>query len=108
MVFDAYKTARARELGQPLPDPFGFESLWEGGRKAYSSSPVGSAVPVAGFAPGGATEPGETVVPPAGEAGEPCGARGTGAPIGAIVLIVLGGLFLLNSVANFPMWWFNR
>src|SRR5947209_3496595 len=37
MVYDAYKTARARELGEPLPDPFGFENLWEGGRRAYSS-----------------------------------------------------------------------
>src|SRR5579884_2394422 len=30
MVFDAYKTARARELGLPLPDPFGIERMFGG------------------------------------------------------------------------------
>ncbi|HKD92531.1 MAG TPA: hypothetical protein VKB56_11520 [Terriglobales bacterium] len=119
MVFDAYKTARARELGQPLPDPFGFESLWEGGRRAYST-PQGqiSQVPPAGFAPADAGQPGATgapsgVVPgnaPAG-AGQPYAPEvcsRPGGPIGAIVLIALGALFLINTVWNFPLWWFNR
>ncbi len=28
LVFDAYKTAHALELGQPVPDPFGFERMF--------------------------------------------------------------------------------
>jgi hypothetical protein len=28
--------------------------------------------------------------------------------VGAIVLIALGALFLINTVANFPLWWLNR
>jgi hypothetical protein len=119
MVFDAYKTARARELGQPLPDPFGFESLWEGGRRAYSTpqAPV-SPAPPAGFGPADAGQPGATGAPsgvvsgsaPA-DAGQPYAPEvcsRPGGPIGAIVLIALGALFLINTVWNFPLWWFNR
>ncbi|MBV8206418.1 MAG: B-box zinc finger protein [Acidobacteria bacterium] len=106
MVYDAYQTARARELGRPLPDPFGFESLWEGGRKAYSvNAPAavpGAAAPV-GFAPAAGTVPAASI-----PAVEPPPSRAAAAPIGAIVLIALGALFLLSNLANFPMYWISR
>ena len=105
MVFDAYKTARARELGQPLPDPFGFESLWEGGRRAYSS-PAVTASPAVGFTAAEATDPGVGVPPADVAAGEPCATRASAAPIGAIVLIALGLIFLLNTWTD--LWWVHR
>jgi TM2 domain-containing membrane protein YozV len=110
MVYDAYQTARARELGLPLPDPFGFENLWEGGRRAYSvrPTPVAPAAPV-GFAPAEGTEPGAVpagAVPPiAPVTAEP---PRPAAPIGAIVLIALGALFLINTYFNYSLWWLNR
>lgn len=104
MVFDAYKTARARELGQPLPDPFGFESLWEGGRRAYSAPAPGS--PPVGFTASGATEPGDVASSAEVTCCDPCVPRAGAAPVGAIVLIVLGLIFLLNSWTD--LWWVHR
>jgi len=116
MVYDAYQTARARELGRPLPDPFGFENLWEGGRQAYSSrpSPVTPAT-ATGFAsseatavPGSAAAvPGAPFPPGTASYAPPDYASRPAAPVGAIVLIALGTLFLLGTVWNFS-WWFNR
>ncbi len=143
MVFDAYKTARARELGLPLPDPFGLEGLLGGGAPPHPPVPpvppmAPGAAPtpgapgpgepntnVAGFAPGGPAQP-------AGSAEQywqnypqnlgnqirndvyedmrqrdMMGRRGNAAPIGAIILIALGALFLLDNIG----WWhfdFNR
>jgi TM2 domain-containing membrane protein YozV len=71
MVFDAYKTARARERGEPLPDPFGFTGAVEGTR------------------PEGAREFAH-------------------APVGAIVLIGLGVLFLLDNLGLFHFHWIGR
>ncbi len=56
MPIEAYKTARAREMGLPAPDPFGFNNLF---------SPGGSAKPAPGVA--------ASVVPAAG--GNPVDAR---------------------------------
>jgi len=142
MVFDAYKTARARELGLPLPDPFGLEGLLGGGAPPRppvppvppaapsSASAPGTGGPVdpnvAGFAPGGPAQR-------AGSSAEQywqnypqnlgnqirndvyedmrqrdvAARRGNATPIGAIILIALGALFLLDNIG----WWhfdFNR
>jgi TM2 domain-containing membrane protein YozV len=61
LIMDAYKTARAKELGQPLPDPFGMSRFW------------------------GIEEEGGSWT-------------GTGIPVGAVVLIGLGCLFLLHNL----------
>ncbi len=42
-VFDAYKTAHAIEMGQPVPDPFGLERMF-GGQSAGAASVPGSSV----------------------------------------------------------------
>lgn len=84
LVFDAYKTAHAIELGQPVPDPFGLERMFGG------STPHA----VRGAAAGAAAQE---------------EARGRqGAPTGAIVLIALGVLFLLDNLGLFEFNWVHR
>jgi hypothetical protein len=92
MAFDAYKTAEAKRLGLPLPDPLGLDRLF--GLQESQQTPV---APAAGVSVG-------TV--PAASAGADTTAAGTQPParasddqipIGAIVLIGLGVLFLLGN-----------
>jgi TM2 domain-containing membrane protein YozV len=86
LVFDAYKTAHALELGQPVPDPFGFEKMF--GPTPRPHVAVQAAVPAGGNVP---TETADLV------AAEPPRYRNS-VPTGAIILIVLGLIFLLNTV----------
>jgi TM2 domain-containing membrane protein YozV len=87
VVFDAYKTAHAIELGQPLPDPFGFERMFPSG----ASRPVASITPTGtiGNPDLSATA---TQAPPV---------HHSSVPTGAVVLIGLGLLFLLHTVGLF-------
>ena len=100
LVFDAYKTAHALELGQPVPDPFGFERMFGPTPRppmsavmspAASSAGVSTSAgaPVAGFTPVQSVEGASIDVP-----AQPRSSL----PIGAIILIGLGVLFFLNSV----------
>jgi hypothetical protein len=102
MVFDAYKTAKARQLGLPLPDPFGFERMWPG-----SVSAAGGAVAAPGVQPAqgvpAATAPG--AVP---AAAPPQEIPRSNVPTGAIVLIVIGVLFLLDTMGIGSWHWFGR
>jgi TM2 domain-containing membrane protein YozV len=82
LVFDAYKTAHALELGQPVPDPFGFERMF-----GPTVRPVAAAVDP-GISPGELAHADETRY------------RNT-IPTGAVVLIGLGLLFLLHTVGLF-------
>lgn len=92
MVFDAYKTAHAREMGQPLPDPFGVERLFVG-TPPNSQAPA-SATPGSPSAPGQAA-PNDSCYP-------------SGTPVGAVVLIALGVLFLLDNLNMFHFRWFGK
>jgi hypothetical protein len=85
LVFDAYKTAHALELGQPVPDPFGFERMF-GPTPRYVHPGVASTPVAQGDA---ASAPVEDV-----------GAR-RNVPTGAVVLIGLGVLFMLHTVGSF-------
>ena len=96
LVFDAYKTAHAIELGQPLPDPFGMERMFGPDAVARRATPHAPASPVANN-PGGQEQ--------SVAATEECGRR---APTGAIVLIVLGVLFLFNSLGFLEFNWVHR
>jgi hypothetical protein len=96
MVFDAYKTAHAFRLGEAPPDPFGFDRLW-----GTPHTPAPAAVPPGAV---GVVPPG---VPPEGIACDPC-APGTSPPMGAIILIVIGVLFLLNTLDIFHWHWIGR
>jgi hypothetical protein len=100
LVFDAYKTAHALELGQPVPDPFGFERM-------FGPTPRPQ---VAAFVPPSAATAGGMTPASSGAAGyTPMqGATGSmqdvppqprsGIPTGAVILIGLGVLFFLNTV----------
>lgn len=102
-IIDAYKTAEARRFGLPLPDPFGLNDMLGGPRKGAYANPVPAAVaaaapmgePVMGVAP--------AVMVPVEEEPEKAGA-----PVGAIILIGLGVLFLLNTFDWFRFDWFSR
>lgn len=84
LVFDAYKTAHALELGQPVPDPFGFERMFGPTPQPRLGTPV-AASPVASAN---------------AEPAEPPRYRNS-VPTGAVVLIVLGLIFFLNTVGLF-------
>jgi hypothetical protein len=96
MVFDAYRTAHARELGQPVPpDPFGFDQWWvsESARAAQASATANTAVAAGGTS--GST---------ASAATEPAAAPPSATPVGAVLLIGLGVLFLLTNMGMVPWW----
>jgi hypothetical protein len=40
MVFDAYSTAKAIQMKQPLPDPFGFNRIGTGQTSQFSNTPI--------------------------------------------------------------------
>jgi len=99
-IIDAYKTAEARRFGLPLPDPFGLNDMLGGKSKPAYANPPAAFVqtmgdPVAGVAP--------QVVMPVEEEPEK-----VGAPMGAIILIGLGVIFLLNTFDWFHFDWFSK
>ena len=75
-IIDSVRTARAIQMGEPVPDPFGLVSMFGGGTGA----------PGASNAEGGA---------PRSEAAK--------IPIAAAVLIGLGVLFLINTAFDFSL-----
>jgi TM2 domain-containing membrane protein YozV len=92
MPIEAYKTARAREMGLPGPDPFGLNNLFPSAGSAKPSpgaaanvAPVGSGNPIA-------SPEGQPVVVEA----EACAPSRV--PVGAFILIGLGVLFLLDEI----------
>ncbi len=114
--FEAYHTARARRDGQPLPDPLGLNELgsWlnlgthphNGAQPGAGAPPYTPGVPgtptqgaypppppYPGQYPPGYVDPAMPPVPPA------CWRRKE--PIGAVVLIALGLLFLLGQLDIF-------
>jgi TM2 domain-containing membrane protein YozV len=104
MAFDAYKTAQARQLGLPLPDPLGIDRIFGLQENQGSGTVVSPGFTSPGAAPSGVATPGAAAVPPA-TAGVPVYPVQTvappppqeGAPTGAVVLIALGVLFLLGT-----------
>ena len=110
MVFDAYKTAQARLRGDPLPDPFGLEHFFTGGSPGQRY--VGYTSPPAAVNPASAgvnAPPGALVTPAVGQSQQPPEGtrRYSNAPIGAIILIGLGFLFLLDNLGWLRFHWAN-
>ena len=92
MVFDAYKTAQAKQLGLPVPDLLGLHRLFglqDGVTPAVS--PI-SSVPGSDAA-GASTSGSQGVVPPAAQF-----SRSDQAPTGAMILIIVGVFFLLGNL----------
>jgi TM2 domain-containing membrane protein YozV len=99
MAFEAYKTAEAKRHGLPAPDPLGLDKMFgiQEPQQIHSTSvpTVGNAAaypPVSPQAP--QTAPSLQVEPPPPQPQD-------NAPIGAIVLIGLGVLFLLQNLGIF-------
>ena len=95
MSFEAYKTAEARRHGMPAPDPLGLDKmlgLQDPHVHSVAASPTTNA---AAYPP---VQPPLQVEPPP----PPPPARDN-APIGAVVLIALGAIFLLDNLGIFYM-----
>jgi hypothetical protein len=94
MPIEAYKTARARQLGLPAPDPFGLNNVFSGTnvwRDAFAPGAGNRVTPGAAVGPDGPLAPEQP----------------SRVPIGAIILIGLGVLFLLDELGalNFDWIW---
>jgi TM2 domain-containing membrane protein YozV len=94
MAFEAYKTAEAKRHGLPAPDPLGLDKLF-GIQESHVHSPV--VPPIGNTAAYPPVSPQQPIAPLQVEPPPPPSARET-APIGAIVLIALGAIFLLDNL----------
>jgi hypothetical protein len=97
MPIEAYKTARAKEMGLPSPDPFGFNNLFTSGPPPNRAAGFTSTAPPAAAAAGVLSE-----TPPVED--EPR----SRVPVGAYVLIGLGVLFLLDEMGALHFDWIWR
>jgi TM2 domain-containing membrane protein YozV len=120
MVFDAYQTAKALKYGLPLPDPFGINNLTggpvreavyaqrmteAGERIGEGFSHAATAFHRTGANPGDPAAPQQQYAPPPPPYVPP---PRDPTPTGAVVLIVLGGLFLLGNMGfslHLHRWW---
>jgi TM2 domain-containing membrane protein YozV len=91
MIFDAYKTAQAKLLGLPLPDPLGIDKMFG---LQESQPPVSTSTTATAATPATAPAQTATVAPP------PAHAPAGNEPVGAIVLIVLGVALLLGTIGH--------
>lgn len=100
MPIEAYRTAKAKQMGVPPPDPFGFNNVnLFGGGSAPATAPVPAASPAT---PAGVEFPVDAS-PVRPEYDEP-----SRVPVGALILIALGVIFLLNQFGWFHFDWFGR
>ncbi|HKT50867.1 MAG TPA: DUF5668 domain-containing protein [Candidatus Angelobacter sp.] len=100
MAFDAYKTAQAKMLGLPLPDPLGLDKLF--GIQDSSAPAVPFAAPATSASAPAANVAAATSPAPVADQPVP-DSQQTQAPVGAIVLIALGVLFLLGNIGIFNL-----
>jgi hypothetical protein len=97
MAFEAYKTAEAKRHGLPTPDPLGLDKMFGIQESQVHSSgipPLGSAAAYPPISPQPQPTPPLQVEPPPPQ---------DNTPIGAIVLIGLGVLFLLQNLGVLRM-----
>ncbi len=104
MPIEAYKTARAKEMGLPAPDPLGINSWFGSG---LGSSRPATGAPVSAASP--ATSPGVVTPIEPIEPVEPITEdRHSRVPLGAFILIGLGVLFLLDELGALHFDWIWR
>jgi hypothetical protein len=96
MVFEAYKTAEAKRHGLPAPDPLGLDRMFGLQETNIHSTGVPPIVNTAAAYP-----PVSPQTPPPLQVEPPPPPPQDKAPIGAIVLIGLGVLFLLQNLGIF-------
>jgi TM2 domain-containing membrane protein YozV len=127
-VFDAYQTAKARRDGMPLPDPFGLNELGQKIGIHPNTMPHSSHVSSGAVPPAGGVSPttsyGPVPPPPSQQSYttvpvppepfltpmEPLPPMETRrqVPVGAIILIAVGLLFLLQSLGVLGHWWIGH
>ncbi|HKD82544.1 MAG TPA: B-box zinc finger protein [Candidatus Angelobacter sp.] len=95
MAFEAYKTAEARRLGLPAPDPLGLDKLFGIQETAHHGGH--NAVPTATAAGGVPNPPPSAPVSSPLQVAPPPPPTQDTTPVGAIVLLALGFLFLLSN-----------
>jgi TM2 domain-containing membrane protein YozV len=83
MVFEAFKTAQAKQLGLPSPDPLGIDKMF-GLQESQPQPQPGATAAAATSAIPGTPQPHSDPL--------------AGAPTGAIILIALGAIFLFKTV----------
>ncbi|HET9182188.1 MAG TPA: DUF5668 domain-containing protein [Candidatus Angelobacter sp.] len=98
MAFEAYKTAQAKMLGQAAPDLLGIDRLFGIQEESRPAPPPFAVSAAAGSTPESTVAPAMSSPPPEGQ---PPAAHAH-APAGAILLIVLGVLFLLANMGYLP------
>ena len=123
MVFDAYTTAKARMLGQPTPDHLGLNALLAGFGLGATPHPAAAAAgtapanPIPSGSPDVAPNPAADFVPAEGSAAVPgedpiaqrAWAPGIGGmPIGALILIALGVMLLLDNLGVASFRWMGE
>jgi hypothetical protein len=91
MAFEAYKTAEAHRMGLPAPDPLGLDKMF-GLQESAPPPTVASSFGTAPSPPSAATQ-----APPPLQVTLPPPTRDN-TPVGAVVLLVLGFVFLLNNL----------
>jgi hypothetical protein len=94
MPIEAYRTAKAKQMGVAPPDPFGFNNM----------NLFGSANQPTAAAAGGTA----AAVPVEGQPVPIEESPGSRVPIGALVLIGLGVIFLLDQFGWWHFDWFGR
>ncbi len=97
MPIEAYKTAQARELGLPAPDPLGLNNL-------FRAAPPPNPGPPAAADAGSASVSEGAVAPDVPLPDKSC----SRVPVGAIILIGLGVLFLLDEMGALHFDWIWR
>jgi TM2 domain-containing membrane protein YozV len=123
MVFDAYTTAKARLLGLPLPDHLGLNALLGSFGLGTAAGPTPAVATAGGpFVPGasvGSPDPSplgasSASVPPSdplqggGDMSSDTRACGSVVPMGAIILIALGVLLLLDNIGVLSFRWLGE
>jgi hypothetical protein len=95
MAFEAYKTAEAKRHGLPAPDPLGLDKMFGIQESQIHSTGIPPIVNTAAAYPPVSPQPTQPLQV------EPPPPPQDNAPIGAIVLIGLGVLFLLQNLGIF-------
>jgi Domain of unknown function (DUF5668) len=92
MAFEAYKTAEAKQHGMPLPDPLGLDKmLGIQETHVHIANPATQPTTATGYPP---VQPVQVEPPPPPR---------DHTPVGAIVLIILGVVFLLDNLGIMRM-----
>jgi len=104
-IIDAVRSAHALQIGTTPPDPFGLGRIFGGAQVAPAAATASAGTPASGAATSGTPAAGiPNITPVAGglKIGD------THVPTGAVVLIGLGVIFLLDNLGIFHWHWLGR